>query len=71
MATYLTSISSYDDPTALSVLVHRHRKKAKSEASSEEPKDVDPPLSIIVDASMEDTERRRKGRDGERNTYCY
>ena len=56
MATYLTSISSYDDPTALSVLIHRHRKKAKSEASSEEPKEVDPSLPIIVDASVEDIE---------------
>ncbi|KAI0756365.1 Gcd10p-domain-containing protein [Daedaleopsis nitida] len=50
-------IKIYDDPTASSVMVHRHRKKAKQ--SSEDPGEGSgTPEVIVVDATADDVEMR-------------
>ncbi|KAI0720061.1 Gcd10p-domain-containing protein [Cerioporus squamosus] len=51
-------IKIYDDPTASSVMVHRHRKKAKQSSQDPSEKDAEQPAAIVVEAAGDDVEMR-------------
>ncbi|RPD57093.1 Gcd10p-domain-containing protein [Lentinus tigrinus ALCF2SS1-6] len=51
-------IKIYDDPTASSVMVHRHRKKVKQSSEDPPEKDVEQPTAVIVAVAGDDVEMR-------------